>query len=176
MCASKCRRARQLAAWCHGWVLRTSRLPRRCSFSCLRSLEWPPTAWARDTCQRLQANPAAATSTRYLKKRESRVDGDQADTIGLSFKFDVLGGAVDVAAAVRAANHFPYERSSAYVFRSRVWLNYGSGDVVPSTCECGIRGLISMWLCSHGCCLCGCVVQCATQHVRRAWTAARTRA
>ena len=82
-------------------------------------------AVASETCE-------AIRNGRYLK-RESRVDGDQADTIGLSFTFAVIGNALDVAAAVKAANHVPYAHSDAVVLRSPVWLNYGSGSSLPST-------------------------------------------
>ena len=92
------------------------------------------TATAKDTCESNRLSDSE--SERRRLKRESRVDGDQADTIGLSFKFDLIGNALDVAAAVKAANHLPYARSDAVVFRSPVWLNYGSGALQPSMRKC----------------------------------------
>jgi hypothetical protein len=132
------------------------------------------TATAKDSCESHRLSDFES-ERRYLK-RESQVDGDQADTIGLSFKFDLVGNALDVAAAVKAANHLPYARSDAVVFRSPVWLNYGSGALQPSTrkysADCMCVGVLVRL--SDSCC-CGCSLQCATPLVRRAWTAARTR-
>ena len=111
---------------------------------------------------------------RVLIKRESKVDGDQADTIGLSFKFAVIGNALDVAAAVGAANHLPYKQagSDVAIFRSRVLLNYGSGSSLLSPCAC-CQAIVFVYGCIVGdasggvtgcccCCCCCCVVQCAT--------------
>lgn len=69
-------------------------------------------------------------------KHEPAVDADQSDTVGLSFLFDVLGNALDVKLAVIAANHIPYQRTDAWVLRSPVWLNYGSGTLQPSQRKC----------------------------------------
>ena len=99
-------------------------------------------AVASETCVAASASSSEEEGSgqrlgRHGKKREPRVDNDFADTIGVAFKFNVYGNALDVAAAVRAANHIPYERSGAVlpVFQAPMWLNYGSGNSLPSTRE-----------------------------------------
>ena len=77
---------------------------------------------------------------RRLRKRDPSVDGDQSDTIGLSFTFNLMGNAVDVAAATKAAKGLTYGRTNAVVLRSPVMLNHGGGHLIPagrtSHCHC----------------------------------------
>lgn len=70
---------------------------------------------------------------RRLRKTQPKVDADQGDNIGLSFKLSVFGNGLDVVAAAKAAKRFTYARTDAVIFRSPVLLNYGKGAVVPST-------------------------------------------
>ena len=118
---------------------------------------------------------SAQSSSRYLKT-EPRVDGDQADTIGLLFKFNVVGNALDVATATDAVDHFTYERTDAVIFRSPVWLNYGSAAELHSTRKRVVlcNSVVGATLMCDGRLLNGLLAQCATPLAALAWMIPRT--